>query len=137
MDQQHRPSHSILYKLTLVSHAGYIFVTALWPLVDIQTFMDLTGPKHDVWLVKTVGALLIPISLTMFCFLWVKTEVWPLFVLAIGTALAFIAIDVYYAVNDVISNVYLIDAVVEGAFVVAWMVVGVQGQFRRQRKQKI
>jgi hypothetical protein len=33
-------------------------MTGLWPLVSIGTFQQVTGPKTDLWLVKTVGVLI-------------------------------------------------------------------------------
>jgi hypothetical protein len=40
-------------------------VTALWPFVSLRTFTIVTGPKTDVWLVKTVGALLVVIGIAL------------------------------------------------------------------------
>ena len=36
---------------------GYYLITGLWPLIHIPSFLWLTGPKTDLWLVKTVGLL--------------------------------------------------------------------------------
>jgi hypothetical protein len=35
----------------------YFFMTGVWPLVSIDTFQRVTGPKVDLWLVNTVGVL--------------------------------------------------------------------------------
>jgi len=32
----------------------YWLVTGLWGLIDVHSFMKVTGPKTDIWLVKTV-----------------------------------------------------------------------------------
>ena len=42
--------------LALVQGAFYA-ATGLWALVDLGSFMAVTGPKTDHWLVKTVGIL--------------------------------------------------------------------------------
>jgi hypothetical protein len=42
--------------LSLVQGAFYA-ATGLWALVDLDSFMAVTGPKTDHWLVKTVGIL--------------------------------------------------------------------------------
>lgn len=110
-----------LLKVILVLHSVYILATAVWPIIDIESFMWVTGYKQDIWLVKTVGALLIPVALTMALFLIYDTELRPLFVLAIGTAVAFIVIDIYYALKDVIADIYLVDAAVESIFLVGWI----------------
>jgi hypothetical protein len=112
-----------LYKSVLASHAVYIFLTGIWPLIDIESFMRITGPKTDIWLVKTVGALLIPVSLSMFAFLRSQSEKFPIIILGAGIAIAFISIDVYYSLSDTISAIYLADAIVESIFLVAWIYV--------------
>ena len=76
---------------------------------------------RDVWLVKTVGALLIPVACTMYCFLFIRTDHRPAIVLSALTALAFVLIDFYYTLNDVISNVYLLDGVIELIFLIGWL----------------
>jgi hypothetical protein len=108
-------------KLLTICHATYILITAIWPIVDIESFMLVTGPKTDIWLVKTVGALLIPVGLTMLCLFYISKDHSSLILLATGTAIAFMIIDIYYAVNDVISDIYLLDAGFEFLFLIAWM----------------
>lgn len=105
----------------------YILLTAIWPLVDIHSFMAVTGPKTDVWLVKTVGALLIPIALTMLAQEHLQADRRLLALLGGGTAIAFIGIDFYYALNDIISNIYLADGVIEIAFLCGWFYILIRG----------
>lgn len=112
-----------LLRWLLWSHATYILITAVWPIVDIESFMAVTGPKRDVWLVKTVGALLIPVAATLYSFLIIDTDRRPAILLGSLTALSFTIIDIYYAVSDVIPDIYLADAGVELIFLVGWIVV--------------
>jgi hypothetical protein len=114
------------------SHAIYIFITAVWPIIDIESFMMVTGPKTDIWLVKTVGALLIPVSITMMVNLVAVNNKWPLITLAAGTAIAFICVDCYYALNDVISDIYLADAAVEFIFLIGWMIYAIKYNSRAE-----
>lgn len=109
-----------LFRLTVWTQATYILVTALWPLVHIKSFMDVTGYKTDVWLVKTVGALLIPVAACLYMHLFIRTDPRPAIALGGLTALAFICIDFYYALTDVISDIYLADGMIEAVFLVAW-----------------
>jgi hypothetical protein len=111
-----------LFKTILIAHAVYILLTAVWPIVDIESFMKVTGPKTDVWLVKTVGALLIPVGLCLLSCISIAAKR-PAIVLGTLTCISFITIDFYYAVTDVISDVYLIDAFVQGVFLLGWMFV--------------
>jgi hypothetical protein len=108
-------------RILLLTQGIYTLLTALWPIVHIKSFMDVTGPKTDIWLVKTVGALLIPISLTMFFFVIVRMDNRPVALLAGTTSLAFIVIDLVYALQDVIPDIYLADAVVEMIFLLGWL----------------
>lgn len=89
----------------------YYFLTGAWPLIDIHTFMMVTGPKTDIWLVKMVGILTVAISISIFYS--IKRDAGTAKVLGISAALSYTAIDVYYAMNDVISDIYLADAVLE------------------------
>jgi hypothetical protein len=81
---------NIFFKALLISHAAYIFVTAVWPIIHIHSFMYVTGPKTDVWLVKTVGALLVPVALCMISYLREPRHRTPVLLLGSGTAVAFI-----------------------------------------------
>lgn len=35
----------------------YYLMTGIWPLLHIRSFVWMTGPKTDRWLVKAVGGL--------------------------------------------------------------------------------
>lgn len=111
------------FRALLWAQATYTLVTALWPIVDIESFMAVTGPKRDVWLVKTVGALLIPVAVTLYSYLLIDADKRPAIILGALTAIAFTTIDLYYALSDVIPDVYLADAVVEGIFLLGWLYV--------------
>ena len=37
----------------------YYILTASWSLLSIDTFIKVTGPKRDIWLVRIVGLLLV------------------------------------------------------------------------------
>lgn len=112
-------------KLLLAVQSAYYFITAIWPLVHIKSFMIVTGPKTDIWLVKTVGALLVPVSLAIALPLFVETPLLTATLLAAGCCIAFISIDVYYSLNGTISKVYLLDAVAQGILLGGWAIVWV------------
>src|SRR4051812_30893344 len=40
----------------------YFFITGLWPIVHMPSFLFVSGPKTDLWLVKTVGILIVVIG---------------------------------------------------------------------------
>ncbi|HYG01446.1 MAG TPA: hypothetical protein VD927_03325 [Chryseosolibacter sp.] len=123
-----------LFRVTLGTQAGYYLITALWPIIDIQSFMLVSGYKEDVWLVKTVGALLIPISLTMIAHLLIKTDHRPVFILATCCCIAFMCIDLYYVLTNVILNIYLVDAAVQLLFLLLWVVIIFRHHLKRENK---
>jgi hypothetical protein len=109
------------FRSLLTVQSLYTFVTAVWPLIDIKSFMQVTGYKTDVWLVKTVGALLVPVSLCMAMHLFIRTDHRPVVLLCMLTSVAFICIDFYYALNEVISDIYMGDGFLQIGFVLAWL----------------
>jgi hypothetical protein len=112
-----------VYRCLLLVQSVYILITAVWPLIDIHSFMYVTGPKQDVWLVKTVGALLIPVGISLGVHLIIRSNFLPAFLLGSLTALAFSLIDFYYALRGTISPVYLLDGALEVLFLFSWIYV--------------
>jgi hypothetical protein len=112
-----------LYKLLIWVQGLYTLITAIWGLLDIDSFMAVTGPKYDIWLVKTVSALLVAISASLLSFLAVRAHPLPAIVLGSLAALGLAAIDIYYTAIDRIKWVYFLDAVPEFIFFIAWMVL--------------
>lgn len=113
------------FRLTLWVQAIYYLITAVWPLVDIDSFMQVTGPKVDVWLVKTVAALLVPVSFCFFLHLFIRTNPWPVIILAAGCCIGLAAIDFYYVSQGRISEIYLADGIAEVLLLLAWVYIGI------------
>jgi hypothetical protein len=99
----------------------FYFITGIWPLLSISTFMAVTGPKTDIWLVKTVGVLLGVIGLTLILAAARRQMVFAVAVLGIGTALGLIGIELFYVFNGTISAVYLLDTILEAGFLIGWL----------------
>ena len=99
----------------------YTLLTALWALADIQTFMEVTGPKTDIWLVKTIAVLLLPIA---FCFLWgcyFNTDRRLITIIGIMTSAGLAFIDFYYTYNGTIRKIYRADGYLEILFLLIWI----------------
>lgn len=58
----HRPS---FLNIVLLGQGIFYLITGIWPLVSINTFQKVTGPKQDLWLVRTVGVLITAISIAL------------------------------------------------------------------------
>jgi hypothetical protein len=83
--------------------------------------MAVTGFKTDQWLVKTVGALLIPIAVTLISYLFIKTNPAPAFVLGSLTSIAFIWVDFYFSGKNIIPDIYQLDGWIELCFLLTWI----------------
>jgi hypothetical protein len=99
----------------------YYILTGLWALLHIRSFMWVTGLKHDLWLVKTVGILVVAIGLAILVARIREHYSLEIIVLAIGAAIGLTMIDIYYVLAGTISPVYLLDAVLELALVAMWI----------------
>lgn len=122
-----RSASARLASAAAIAQGTYYAATGVWSLVGIRSFQMVTGPKRDVWLVKTVGLLVLVIGAVL-----ARAGVraardgralpWEVPAIAGGSAVALGGIDAYYAGKGRISTVYLADALVELAFVAAWLV---------------
>jgi hypothetical protein len=110
----------MLLKLALVQGVFYL-ATGLWALVDIDSFQRVTGPKTDLWLVRTVGVLVTVIGAVLISGFRHRRITSEIILLATGSALGLAAIDLIYALSGHISAIYLADAAVEIGLAVAWL----------------
>jgi len=110
-------------EFVLKAQGIYFMVTGIWPVLHMPSFEAVTGPKLDDWLVKMVGLLAFVIGATIFSAAKRDSITRDLLFLAVGSALAFMAIDVWYALTGRISLIYLADAIVEMG-IVATLVFG-------------
>jgi hypothetical protein len=105
--------------LVALVQGTYFFVTGIWPLLSMSTFLKVTGPKTDLWLVKTVGVILAVIGLVLVV-AQLNAEInGPVILLAIGSGLGLALVEFVYVARRVISRIYLGDAFVE-LILIAW-----------------
>jgi hypothetical protein len=100
----------------------YFLLTGVWPLISIRTFQAVTGPKVDLWLVKTVGALVAVVGLTIVLAALSGTVGMAILVLSVVSAAALCIVDINYSMKGVISKIYLLDAVIEIAIIAGWII---------------
>jgi hypothetical protein len=98
----------------------YFLVTGLWPLLHMPSFLAVTGPKVDLWLVKTVGVLIAVVGATLLLGARRRTAGPELTLLAVGSAASLAGVDLVYALAGRIRDVYLLDAVAETGLIVLW-----------------
>ncbi|HEX3035233.1 MAG TPA: hypothetical protein VHT73_08880 [Thermodesulfobacteriota bacterium] len=97
-------------RIVLFGQSIYFLLTGIWPLISIESFQAVTGPKVDLWLVKMVGLLAAVIGLSLLVATVYKRLLLETFILAIGSAASFAIIDLVYAPSGRISPIYLLDA---------------------------
>src|SRR5687767_603970 len=87
----------------------YFTVTGLWPLLHMESFLAVTGPKTDLWLVRTVALLITCIGTTLLVAAREKQPAASITVLGIASAASLAWVDAYYSLTGVIWPVYLLD----------------------------
>ncbi len=108
------------------AQAALYVTTGLWPVLHLRSFEAVTGPKLEGWLVKTMGLLIGAVGATLA----LGQPSREIALLGATSAAALGACDVVYATKRRISPVYLLDAVVEGAFVLGWATVAFESARR-------
>lgn len=104
-------------------------VSGIWPLADMRSFEGFLGPKTDRWLVYTVAGLLISTGVAQLSAAD-EPAVRQARRMGVGCAATLGAIDIAYAPRGRISRMYLLDAVAESGWLVAW--VGTTSGWRAQ-----
>lgn len=110
-----------VYKLMSAIQGIYTLLTSVWALVHIESFMKVTGPKNDIWLVKTVAVLLIPIGLSFLFARHVRRDHWIVVMVGITSCIGLACIDFYYTSNHTIRWIYSIDGMLQLVFLTGWI----------------
>jgi hypothetical protein len=105
----------------ILAQAVYFVVSGVWPIVSMRSFIWVTGPKVDVWLVKTFGMLVAALGGGMLYGLASRRDTQTLGVLGAGTGAALAAADFYYVPRRRIRPTYLLDGAIELVFVAYWL----------------
>lgn len=103
------------------AHGIFNIVGGAWPLVHRRSFEGFFGPKEDEWLQQTTGALLVSAGCSQVL-AEDSPEGWAHACrTGIGTAATLLAVDLAYAPIGRIRWTYLLDGVLEAAWIVAWL----------------
>jgi hypothetical protein len=105
----------------LLVQGGYFVLTGLWPLFGMDSFLAVTGPKTDLWLVRTVGVLVAVIGGALL--LAARREHPPVEIvaLAIGASLGLALVDLTIVFTRAASPVYLLDAAIQAGLILWWV----------------
>ncbi len=99
------------------AHGLFNVATGLWPVVHMRSFEAVSGPKVDRWLVRTVGGLMAANGLAQLTARDAEQRLSAQ--VGLGTSAVLAAVDVRYGAAGRISRIYLLDALVQLAWVAA------------------
>jgi len=99
----------------------YYFLSGLWPLFHMSSFITVTGPKTDLWLVKMVALLTVVLGAFLIGCAFLRRLSVEILFLAVFSALSYASIDFYYSITRVISPVYLADGGLQLALIY-WLI---------------
>lgn len=106
--------------LVWVLQGVYYLITGVWSLVGIKSFQVITGPKTDVWLVKTVGVIVTVIGGVLLS-AGLRRQTSPeITALSLGSAASLGGVSLWYPLRGRISKVYWLDTVAEVMLVSMW-----------------
>jgi hypothetical protein len=97
-------------------------ITGFWPILSRETFEKVTGPKHDFWLVNTVGVIIGSIGLMMISAGYNRRVTPEIRGIGMSAAAGLTAIDIVYVKKKRISPVYLLDAAAETILIFSWLI---------------
>jgi hypothetical protein len=100
---------------------GFYALTGIWPVLHIESFLRVTGPKHDLWLVEAFGLVLFTVGAVLIHAAWRRQVEPSLAMLGLALALTLLAVDVMFVMREVISPVYLADGLAELAIACSWV----------------
>jgi len=108
---------SKLRRNALRFQAAYYIATGSLPLVSRGAFEKITGRKQDWWLVQMVGLLALTAGVTLAIGTRKKRTSPEILTLSTMSAASFAYIDTVHALSGRISEIYLLDAVLEIALI--------------------
>lgn len=106
-------------RYALLAQGWVYIVTGLWPVVHLGSFERVTGEKFDDFLVHTVGLLLAVVGVVLLRALARQRLTVEIAALAAGAAASLAVIDGVYWLNGRLPSIYLLDAAMEVAFLLA------------------
>jgi predicted tellurium resistance membrane protein TerC len=119
-------------RMVLFIQGVYYVITGVWPLVSIETFEAVTGPKTDDWLVQTVGVLAAVIGATLLVGTLRRVPSRETLTLSVLSILGFMAVDIVFVLQGIIGPIYLADAVIQAVFL-----IGLGVGYARRRSQPL
>ena len=104
-----------------IAQGGYYALSGLWPLLHMRSFVAVTGPTTDLWLVQAFGGLVAAVGAVLLARgLGGKADA-ATQQFGFATASALVTIDVWFFLKGAISAVYLIDGAAQLVLAGCWV----------------
>ncbi|MFL5730321.1 MAG: hypothetical protein ACJ75J_12615 [Cytophagaceae bacterium] len=111
-----------LYALGFI-HSMYFMAIGIWPVIDLNSFVFFTGPKTDIWMAKALGLLMTLTGILVISATIRNKLIMELILLIIFSAAVLAGVEFYYGWNDLIPEIYLLDATAEFFFILCWLLL--------------
>ncbi len=98
----------------------YYLLIGLWPVVGIGSYQSATGHAASPWMAQAVGVLLLVDGVTLCLAAYRRQGSPEILVLAFGSALGLLAVDVHLVLRGY-SPLYLLDAILQLGLVAFWI----------------
>jgi len=116
---------------------GLLYVaTGIWPVAHMRSFLAVTGPKTDLWLVQAFGILVCAIGLVLLVLPLLGRLDRNAALFGFACALALAVVDFHFVLNGSISRVYLVDGVIEATLATLWLIVSL-ASYRTVRPPRV
>ncbi len=106
--------------LVLYAHALYLLIGGAWPLLSLPTFEEVTGPKSDHFLVRTVALILVLVASILFAQRKSPVERSAVF-MAMGVSFILGSVAWISAAGGWVWKIYFIDGGIHLLFACAWV----------------
>jgi hypothetical protein len=113
-----------MWSLLPLVQGVYYIVTGIWPIVSIESFEAISGPKNDDWLVQTMGLLIFVIGAILLGSGVRRKLTLNIGLLAAGSAAALGGAGSFFALRGVIWPIYLVDGFIELVLIALWIAAG-------------
>ena len=105
----------------LRAYGAYYVVTGVWPFVHLRSFAAVTGPKNELWMLKTFSALITAVGVALGRASASPAPTSEAGTLAVGSSIALGGADAWYVARRRISPVYLLDAAAQAALAATYL----------------
>jgi hypothetical protein len=116
----------VAWRRVAFAQGAHFVGTGVWPILHLSSFLAVTGPKTDLWLVQMFGALVCAPGVALLHAAWTGQPSAQGVLLAWTSAVVLLAGDVFFVTRGDISRIYLADAAIELAFIGGWVLAALE-----------